>query len=137
MQLVRTHYLDRLENEIYKPISDLHDSAHGNFNFCPRAERKVMRYTMELCRVKGGVCKLSDSLLAMSMAWSSLNQLARNIAEIEKSPCAGCKKICTTSMAEPIARVAASGPEEVGGLCLYCEKEGKSPMDLCEHDLTV
>jgi hypothetical protein len=132
MQLVRCHYLDRLENEIYKPISDLHDSTHGSFSFCPRAERKVTRYTMGLCGMKNGVCKLSETLLTLEMAWTGLSILASNIAEIEKSACTGCKKLCTVPMASPIDLAVAIESAQVVGLCLYCEKEGMAPTD-CEH----
>lgn len=45
MQIVRTIHLDHLENETYKPIANLHDSAYGSSEFCQRAERKVMHYT--------------------------------------------------------------------------------------------
>lgn len=137
MQLVRTHHLDRLEAEIYKPISDLYDSALGDLDFCQRAERKVMRYTMELCHMKGGACKLSDGVLALSMAWTGLVAMARNIAEIEKVPCTGCKNVCNIPMADPVARAAIEGQEEVGGLCLYCEKEGRSPLVRCDHKINV
>lgn len=137
MQLVRSHHLDRLEADIYRPISDMYESAHGDVEFCHRAERKVMRYTMELCGMKNGACKLSDSVPALSMAWAGIEAMARNIGEIEKVPCTGCKQICTIPMAEPIARVAIDGPEEVGGLCLFCEKEGRSPFAQCSHKISV
>ena len=137
MQLVRTHLLGRLEANIYRPISELYDSAHDDLNFCQRAERKVMRYTMELCRMKDRACKLSDGVLALSMAWIGLETMARSLAEIEKVHCTGCKNVCSVPMAEPITRAAIEGPEEVGGLCLYCEKEGQSPLARCDHKISV
>lgn len=137
MQVLRSYHLDRLENEIYEPISHLHDAADDNEDFCPLAKDKVMRYIMGLCRMKGGMSRLSDGLVAMSMVWSDLAALAKSIAAIEKGACSDCDNVCNTPMAEPLARAAVRAAEEVGGLCLYCVKEDKSPLERCKHKLLV
>lgn len=133
MQFLRSHYLDRLEAATYKPISELYDSSHGSLDFCPRAERKVARYAMELCGMTDGVGRLSGGVLTLTMAWEALRAMARNISDIEKAPCQGCKQVCTIPMAEPIARATIDSSEEIGGLCLYCEKDGQSPSACCDH----
>jgi hypothetical protein len=87
MQIVRADHLDRLEAEVYKPISEMQDRAEDIDDFCTRAKDKVMRHTMSLCRFKGGVCRMSVSTSAINWVWSELATLASAVAEIDKTPC--------------------------------------------------